>query len=50
MAKKSVAVKLDQEVYKKIVEVAIEGNVSMWIRLLVMKEFERLENGRRIAD
>jgi hypothetical protein len=45
MQKRQVAIKLEQEAYEKIIKIALERNVSLWIRTLVMRELEKLGNG-----
>lgn len=42
---KSFSIKLEEGDLEKISKYAIEGNVSQWIRLVVKKELEALENG-----
>ena len=44
MKDKTVQVRLELEIYDKAKRLAIEGNVSMWIRLLIKKEIEKKES------
>ena len=44
MKDKTVQVRLELEIYDKAKCLAIEGNVSMWIRLLIKKEIEKKES------
>jgi len=46
MSKTIAHVKLDEEHKAKILKLAVEGNVSQWIRLLIIRELEALENGK----
>jgi uncharacterized membrane protein YheB (UPF0754 family) len=48
MAKSMIAVRLDKEIIEKIESLSLEGNVSQWIRLLIQKEFERLQKEEEI--
>jgi hypothetical protein len=43
MKSELIALRLDAETLAKIKALAIEGNVSQWIRLLIKKEIERSE-------
>ena len=43
MSKNLIALRLEQETIEKIKEIAPEGNVSMWIRVLVNKELKRID-------
>lgn len=38
-----IAIRLDTETLEKIKAVAVEGNVSQWIRMLIKKELEKKE-------
>jgi hypothetical protein len=47
MAKIPITVRLEEGDVEFIERVAVEGNVSQWIRLLVLKELGELENGNK---
>lgn len=42
-AKQVYALRLDSETIEKIKALAVEGNVSQWIRLLIQKELENIK-------
>jgi hypothetical protein len=43
MKKEIYALRLEPETVEQIKKVAVEGNVSQWIRLLIKKELEKGE-------